>query len=70
MRNGKDNLIVDLTFKFALTVIDYCGKLENKKKYILATQLLKSRTLTGANVREAHFKNHQSSKSQSSNCLC
>lgn len=53
MRNDKDNLIVDLTSKFALAVIDYCEKLENDKKYVLARQLLKSGTSIGANVREA-----------------
>ena len=53
MRNDKDNLIVDLTFKFAMAVIDYCEKLENNKKYVLARQLLKSGTSIGANVREA-----------------
>lgn len=53
MRNDKDNLIVELTFKFALAVIDYCEKLENDKKYVLARQLLKSGTSIGANVREA-----------------
>lgn len=53
MRNDKDNLIVDLTFKFAMAVIDYCEKLENNKKYVLARQLLKSGTSVGANVREA-----------------
>ena len=52
MRN-EDNLIVDLTFKFAMAVIDYCEKLENNKKYVLARQLLKSGTSVGANVREA-----------------
>jgi four helix bundle protein len=53
MRNDKDNLIVDLTFKFALAVIDYCEKLENNKKYVLGKQLLKCGTSIGANVREA-----------------
>src|SRR6188768_4486313 len=53
MRNDKDNLIVDLTFKFALTIIDYCEKLENNKKYVIARQLLRSGTSIGANVREA-----------------
>lgn len=53
MRNDRDNLIVDLTFKFALAVIDYCEKLENDKKHVLTRQLLKSGTSIGANVREA-----------------
>jgi four helix bundle protein len=53
MRNDKDNLIVKLTFEFALTVIDYSEMPEEKKKYIIARQLLKSGTSIGANVREA-----------------
>ncbi|HEY5824663.1 MAG TPA: four helix bundle protein [Cyclobacteriaceae bacterium] len=53
MRNDKDNLIVNLTFKFALDVIEYCETLESQKKYVLARQLLKSGTSIGANTREA-----------------
>lgn len=40
MRDDQDNLIVVLTFKFALSIIDYCEKLEKDKKYVLARQLL------------------------------
>ncbi len=53
MRSDKDNLIVDLTFKFALEIIRYCEVLERDRKYVLARQLLKSGTSIGANVREA-----------------
>ena len=53
MRNDKDNVIVDLTFKFSLEVIGYCEKLENDRKYVLSRQLLKSGTSIGANAREA-----------------
>jgi four helix bundle protein len=53
MRGDKDNLIVDLTFKFALEIIRYCEVLERDRKYVLARQLLKSGTSIGANVREA-----------------
>lgn len=53
MRDDKDNLIVDLTFKFSLAIIDYCEQMESKKKYIVARQLLKSGTSIGANTREA-----------------
>jgi len=50
MRNDKDNLIVNLTFKFALDAIEYGELLESQKKYVLARQLL---TSIGANTREA-----------------
>lgn len=49
----KDNLIVKLTFKFALKIIKYCEELEKIKKYQIANQLLKSGTSIGANVWEA-----------------
>ncbi|MEO7924694.1 MAG: four helix bundle protein [Chitinophagaceae bacterium] len=51
--NKEKNLIVELTFDFALKVIKYTELLERDKKYVLATQLLKSATSIGANVREA-----------------
>jgi four helix bundle protein len=47
------NLIVDLTFDFALEVIKYATTLEKEKRFVLATQLLKAGTSIGANVREA-----------------
>jgi four helix bundle protein len=47
------NLIVDLTFEFALNIIKYVELLEKEKKYVIARQLLKSGTSIGANVREA-----------------
>ena len=47
------NLIVDLTFEFALNIIKYVELLEKEKKYVIAKQLLKSGTSIGANVREA-----------------
>ena len=53
MRNDKDNLIIDLTFKFSLSILDFCEMLETNKKYVLARQLLKSGTSIGANAREA-----------------
>jgi four helix bundle protein len=47
------NLIVRLTFEFALEIIDYCEILEEKKRFVIANQLLKSGTSIGANVWEA-----------------
>lgn len=49
----EDNLILKLSFEFALEVITYAELLDSDKKYILARQLLKSGTSIGANVREA-----------------
>jgi four helix bundle protein len=53
MRDDKENLIVNLTFAFALSIIEYSEGLENVKKYVIAKQILKAGTSIGANVREA-----------------
>ncbi len=53
MRNDKENIIVVLTFKFSLHLIQYCEQLELKKKFIISRQLLRSGTSIGANTREA-----------------
>jgi four helix bundle protein len=54
MQNNKEkNVIVDLTFSFALNIIKYAEELVKRKNYVLSTQLLKSGTSIGANVREA-----------------
>ncbi|HEY9117331.1 MAG TPA: four helix bundle protein [Roseivirga sp.] len=53
MRTDKENLIVDLTFEFALEVIDYVEALNKQGKLVIPIQLLKSGTSIGANVREA-----------------
>jgi four helix bundle protein len=49
----KDNLIVNLTFQFALEIIVFTEKLQLEKKFNLANQLFRSGTSIGANVREA-----------------
>ena len=49
----KKNVIVDLSFQFALKIIEYAELLEEKKKYVLARQIIKSGTSIGANIREA-----------------
>ena len=49
----KENVIVNLTFEFALKIIDFCDYLEGMKKFALANQLFKSGTSIGANTREA-----------------
>ena len=51
--NKEKNLIVELTFGFALKIIKYVESLEKERKFVMATQLLKAGTSIGANVREA-----------------
>jgi len=53
MRNDKENLIVKLSLEFALDVITFSEILEEKKKFVIARQILKAGTSIGANVREA-----------------
>jgi four helix bundle protein len=53
MINDKENLIVKLSFEFALELIEYCELLEEHRKFVIAKQLLKSGTSIGANVKEA-----------------
>ena len=53
MRNDKQNVIVDLSFKFALEIIEFSELLEENKKFVVARQILKAGTSIGANIREA-----------------
>ncbi|POY36717.1 four helix bundle protein [Solitalea longa] len=53
MRNDKDNLIVTMTFKYSLEIIEYTEQLELLKKFNMANQLFRSGTSIGANVWEA-----------------
>ena len=47
------NAILKLTFDFSLMIIEYCEKLEEKRKYVISKQLLRSGTSIGANSFEA-----------------
>ena len=49
----KRNEILELSFAFALSIIEYSELLEAHRKYVIARQLLKSGTSVGANIREA-----------------
>jgi four helix bundle protein len=53
MGDDKENLIVKLTFEFALEIIEFSELLEEKRKFVIARQILKAGTSIGANVREA-----------------
>ncbi len=48
-----DNVIIKLTFEFALKIIDFCDDLDIKRKFALSNQLFRSGTSIGANAREA-----------------
>jgi four helix bundle protein len=49
----KDNLIVKLSFEFALTIVEFSEELEKRRKYNLGNQLFRSGTSIGANIIEA-----------------
>jgi four helix bundle protein len=53
MQSGKGNIILDLTFEFALMIIKYSEELEQKRKFQVSNQILRSGTSIGSNVREA-----------------
>ena len=48
-----ENIVVVKTFQFALQVIDLHAKLKELKHYEIGSQVLRSGTSIGANVREA-----------------
>lgn len=47
------NLIVDKSLAFGVEIVKFCELLEERKKYVVAKQLLRSGTSIGANVFEA-----------------
>jgi four helix bundle protein len=53
MRSDKENIIVDKSLQFAVDIIAFSEVLEEKRKYVIAKQILKSGTSIGANVWEA-----------------
>lgn len=53
MRNDKENLVVKLTFDFAIEIIKCSKILQQSHDYALSNQLLRAGISIGANVREA-----------------
>lgn len=49
----KDNAIVTMTFRFALSIWDLAEELQEKKKFVVSNQMFRSGTAIGALVREA-----------------
>lgn len=50
---NKENTVVQKSIEFAIRIVEYCEVLEEKRKYVIATQLLKAGTSIGANIHEA-----------------
>lgn len=49
----RENAVVEKSIEFAIRIIDFCEVLEERRKYVVATQLLKAGTSIGANIHEA-----------------
>ncbi len=49
----KENVILRLTFEFAVGIVKYSEELDAVRKYSIANQILRSGTSIGANVKEA-----------------
>lgn len=49
MRDDKRNLIVEMSFQFAVDVTNFCDELDKLKKFRLSNQLFGSGTSIGAN---------------------
>ena len=49
----KKNVIVEKSLAFGIEIVAFCELLEEKRKYVVAKQLLRSGTSIGANVFEA-----------------
>lgn len=49
----KDNTILRLTFEFAVSVVRFSEILDEKRKYVIAKQIVRAGTSIGANVKEA-----------------
>lgn len=53
MNEGKDNIIVQKSYAFALQIIQLYKSLIDKKEFVLSKQILRSGTSIGANIHEA-----------------
>jgi four helix bundle protein len=49
----RENIILDKTFDFALSIVDLYMQMTEQKEFVLSKQLLRSGTSIGANVEEA-----------------
>ncbi len=49
----KENIILKLTFEFALDIIKYSEILDENRKHVFSKQILRSGTSIGANTKEA-----------------
>ena len=53
MNEGKENIIVQKSYAFALEIVRLYKVLSGKNEYVLSKQILRSGTSIGANIHEA-----------------
>jgi len=53
MRNYKENVIVKMSFEFALEVMEFAELLRSQKRFAFSDQVLRSGCSIGANIKEA-----------------
>jgi four helix bundle protein len=53
MRNDKENIIIDLTFDFSIQIIAFSEEVRALNRFEMASQIFRSGTSIGANIREA-----------------
>jgi len=51
----KENVILTKSFEFSKLIIRFCSRLKDQRHFELSSQLLRSGTSIGANVREAQW---------------
>lgn len=49
----KQNVILEKSFEFALDIIEFSEELDDRRKFVVSNQLLRSGTSIGANINEA-----------------
>jgi len=53
MNEGKENIIIQKSYSFALEIVKLYKMLVEKKEFVLSKQILRSGTSIGANIHEA-----------------
>lgn len=53
MRNDKQNIIIKRTLEFSLEIIKFSEKIRSLNRFEMASQIFRSGTSIGANIREA-----------------
>ena len=49
---NRENAVVQKSIDVAIRIVEFCEVLEEKRKYVIAAQLLKAGTSIGANIHE------------------